>query len=126
MVGDRMMVAPLCAGEPSRKVVMPQGEWCDFWTGERVQGGTEFSLSASTARIPVYVKSGSIIPWADVGLHAGAPEGRRLTARVCGDGALPFTIGTGKEALRLQWSAGTGKVEGARDRYAIGTWNVMG
>ena len=25
MIGDRMMVAPLFAGEPSRKVVIPQG-----------------------------------------------------------------------------------------------------
>ena len=122
MVGDRMMVAPLFAGEPTRKVVMPQGEWHDFWTGERVQGGTEFSLPASTDRIPVYVKSGSVVPWADVGLYAGAPETRRLTVRVYGDGSLPFTMGTGKEALRLRWSGGEGKVEGARDRYNSYAW----
>ena len=41
MIGDRMMVAPLFAGEASRKVVMPQGAWHDFWSGEAVAGGTE-------------------------------------------------------------------------------------
>ena len=125
MVGDRMMVAPLFAGEPGRKVVMPQGEWHDFWTGEPVKGGTEFFVPASTERIPVYVKSGSIVPWADVGLYAGAPETRRLTVRVYGDGSLPFTIGTGKETLRLQWSRGAGKVEGTRDGYKIYAWKRM-
>jgi alpha-D-xyloside xylohydrolase len=62
MVGDRMMVAPLFAGEPQRKVVIPQGEWHDFWTGERIQGGNEFFVPASSEQIPVYVKSGSIFP----------------------------------------------------------------
>ena len=125
MVGDRMMVAPLFAGEPGRRVVVPHGEWHDFWTGARVQGGTDFFLPASTHRIPVYVKSGSIVPWADVGLYAGAPETRRLTVRVYGDGALPFTLGTGRETLRLWWSGGAGKMEGTGNRYSINAWKKM-
>ena len=125
MVGDRLMVAPLFAGEAERKVVMPEGNWHDFWTGEGVAGSSEFSLPASTERIPVYVKGGSIVPWADVGLHAGAPETRQLTVRVYGDGSLPFTMGMGKETLRLQWSGGSGQVEGAGDRYKIHAWRQM-
>lgn len=126
MVGDRMMVAPLFAGERGRKVVMPQGEWHDFWTGERVEGGTSFFVPASADQIPVYVKSGSIMPWADVGLHSGTPETRRVTARIYGDGSLPFVIGIGNEALRLEWSRGAGVVSGARDRYTVYAWKVMG
>jgi alpha-D-xyloside xylohydrolase len=126
MVGDRMMVAPLFAGEPGRKVVIPQGAWHDFWTGKQIEGGTELYLPASTERIPVYVKSGSIVPWADVGLHAGAPETRRIAARVYGDGSLPFTLGTGAETLRLQWSGDNGKAESAHSRYQITAWKVMG
>ncbi len=126
MVGDRMMVAPLFAGESGRTIVMPQGEWRDFWTGERVEGGAQFFLSASTDKIPVYVKSGSIVPWADVGLHAGTVETRRLTARVYGDGSLPFTMGRGQEAFRLEWNLGAGSVKGARDRYTVYAWKTMG
>jgi alpha-D-xyloside xylohydrolase len=126
MVGDRMMVAPLFAGEPGRKVVMPQGEWHNFWTGERVQGGNEFFLPASTDEIPVYVKSGSIVPWADVGLYAGTPESRRITARVYGDGSLPFQFGNGGDSLRLEWSQGAGVIKGARGRYADYAWKKMG
>ena len=125
MVGDRMMVAPLFAGEPSRKVVLPEGAWHDFWTGEAVKGGAEIEVGASTEKIPVYVKSGSIVPWADVGLFAGAPESRRLTARVYGDGSLPFAMQAGGQTLRLSWSDGKGSVEGA-GAYDVYAWKRMG
>ena len=126
MIGDRMMVAPLFAGEASRKVVMPQGSWHDFWSGETVKGGAELSVPAFTERIPVYVKSGSIIPWADVGLFTGASETRRITARVYGDGSLPFTLVNGKKSLRLSWGSGRGSAEGAADGYDVYAWKVLG
>ncbi|MGB7266743.1 MAG: TIM-barrel domain-containing protein [Terracidiphilus sp.] len=126
MIGDRMMVAPLFAGEAGRKVVMPQGSWHDFWSGEEIKGGTELSLPASTDRIPVYVKSGSIVPWADVGLYANAPETRRITARIYGDGSLLFTLKLGEKSIRLTWSGGRGSVEGEADGYVVYDWKRMG
>ncbi len=126
MIGDRMMVAPMFAGEEARKVVLPGGAWHDFWTGEALKGGAELSVPASTARIPVYVKAGSIVPWADTGLYAGAPETRRLTARVYGDGSMPFTMSTGEDALRLDWSNGSGRAEGSSGGYEVYAWKRIG
>jgi len=120
------MVAPLFAGEASRKVVIPQGSWHDFWSGETVTGGMELSVPASTERIPVYVKSGSIVPWADVGTFAGTPETRRMTARVYGDGSLPFTLSNGKKNMRLSWRNGEGSVEGETNGYSVYAWKQMG
>ena len=125
MVGDRMMVAPLFAGEPQRTVVLPEGKWHDFWTGDAVAGGTQVSVPASTEKIPVYVKSGSVIPWAEVAQHSDAPEGRRLTVRIYGDGSLPFTVRDGKTTLRLSWANGHGSVEGA-STYEVAAWKQMG
>lgn len=125
MVGDRMMVAPLFAGEPQRTIVLPEGKWHDFWTGDAVAGGTEVSIPASTEKIPVYVKSGSLIPWAEVAQHADAPEARRLTVRIYGDGSLPFTLRDGKTTLRLSWANGRGTVEGA-STYEVSAWKQMG
>jgi len=125
MVGDRMMVAPLFAGEPDRKVVLPDEDWHDFWTGERIKSGSDLQVSASTERIPVYVKSGSIVPWADVGLFAGAPETRRLTVRVYGDGSLPFTLTRGRDTMRLTWSGGKGSAEG-ESNYDVYAWKQIG
>jgi alpha-D-xyloside xylohydrolase len=125
MIGDRMMVAPLFAAEPARKVVLPEGDWHHFWTGESLKGGSEFTVSAATEKIPVYVKSGSIVPWADVGLFAGAPETRRLTARVYGDGSLPFAFRNGRDTMRLTWSNEKGSVEGDGN-YDVYAWKQLG
>jgi alpha-D-xyloside xylohydrolase len=124
MVGDRMLVAPLFAGEPDRKVIVPEGRWHDFWTGAPVAGGTELSVPASTEHIPVYVKTGSIIPWADVGQYAGAPETRCITARVYGDGSLPFVLKCEKADLRLSWIEGRGKTES--NDYEVYRWEHLG
>lgn len=124
MVGDRIMVAPLFAGEAARKVIMPEGPWHDFWTGAAIAGGTEFSVPASTQDIPVYVKRGSIVPWADVGLHAGSPESRRITARVYGDGSLPFTLENRTTALRLSWRNSQGSAQ-ARG-FEVYRWQRLG
>ncbi len=125
MVGDRMMVAPLFAGEPGRTVVLPEGQWHDFWTGQAVGGGSDFDVPATTDKIPVYVKSGSIVPWAEVGLHSGTPEARRLTARIYGDGSLPFTLRDGKGTLCLSWTNGRPSTEGALS-YSVVSWKQIG
>lgn len=126
MIGDRMMVAPLFAGEPGRKVVFPQGEWRDFWTGDVIAGGRELYVAASTERIPVYVKTGSVVPWADVGLYAGSPETRRMTARVYGDGALPFELQTERGECRLAWDGERGSVTGDPGDFVIYNWQRIG
>jgi alpha-D-xyloside xylohydrolase len=124
MIGDRMMVAPLFAGESERKVVIPGGGWHDFWTGEAVAGDSELTVPASTGPIPVYVKTGSIVPWADVGLHAGAPETRRITARLYGDGSLPFTLDSQGASLKLHWKSGQGSAQSGK--YQVYRWQQLG
>ncbi len=48
----------------SRKVYLPEGtDWFDFWTGEKLKGGQEISKETPIDLIPLYVKSGSILPW---------------------------------------------------------------
>jgi alpha-D-xyloside xylohydrolase len=125
MIGDRMMVAPMFAGEPQRKVVIPAaGNWHDFWTGALVQAGSVITVDASTTNIPVYVKAGSIVPWADVGLHAGTEQSKRVTARVYGDGSLPFEL-QGEKAAKLSWAASAGSVSGPMP-YVVYAWSHVG
>jgi len=126
LVGDRMMVAPLFAGEKSRKVVLPEGNWHDFWTGAPMQSATEISVPSSTEKIPVYVKSGSLVPWTDVGQFAGAPETRHLSVRVYGNGSISFSMRTPKGSLTLSWKRGAGKVEGQAADYQVRSWDVIG
>ena len=66
------------------------------------------------------------MPWADVGMFAGAPETRRILARVYGDGSLPFTLSEGKNNLRLSFLEGEGRVEGEANGYAVYAWKKLG
>src|SRR5258708_7333851 len=55
MVGDRLLVAPLFAGEPDgRKLTLPPGEWFDLWSGKAVSGGTTIHIAPHTRNIPVF------------------------------------------------------------------------
>lgn len=69
MAGEYLLVAPLFAGETTRKVVLPQGNWYDFYTGDYV-GNEEVITVTPGDRIPVYVKDGGIIPMMPPMLHA--------------------------------------------------------
>ena len=125
MIGDRMMVAPLFAGEEMRKVVLPRGVWHDFWTGEKLEGGRTIEVAPTQEKIAVYVKTGSVIPWAEVGLHVNAPEVRRLTVRVYGDGALDWVLKDGADTVELSWSSNGGRMKGS-SKYTIQSWKMIG
>ena len=130
MIGDRMLVAPLFAGEASRKVTLPEGTWHDFWTGAVIQSKS-FSVPASTEKIPVYVKAGSVLPLAMITNSTADATARELTALVFGDGSLPFEMGTTRgETLELRWDAsrhdGSVKQRGTSTPYRILSWKQRG
>jgi hypothetical protein len=103
MVGDRMLVAPMFAGEPERKVVFPSGEWQNFWTGETVTGRTQV-VPAASPDIPVYVKAGSLIPWGEIGQHTQSPEARLINVRIYGDGMLGWSAPESVGGMQLRWN----------------------
>lgn len=130
LMGDRLLVAPLFAGEAERRILLPSGEWQDFWTGEVMSGRTH-TVSSAMPNIPVYVKAGSLVPWADVGQHSEAPESRRITVRVYGDGHLGWSSADRVGGLRLGWNAAEqrGKFEQgsqAGRKFEIAGWEKVG
>ncbi|HZL11276.1 MAG TPA: TIM-barrel domain-containing protein [Prolixibacteraceae bacterium] len=64
MVGDNLLVAPLFAEETKREVILPQGKWYDFYTGELAGEGQVIEVSPGLDHIPVFVRDGGIIPMA--------------------------------------------------------------
>ena len=70
MAGEYLLVAPLFAGQTERKVVLPIGNWYDFYTGAYVGNGETITVVPGLDRIPVYVKDGAIIPMMEPRLHA--------------------------------------------------------
>lgn len=128
MVGDNMLVAPLFAGEAGRTVPLPPEEWHDFWTGRRVNGTLQ--IAASEPKIPVYVKSGSVIPLASVANSTVEAASRDLEVLIFGDGRRSFAWDAHEYGrMNISWNAVTQK--GALEQtgagnYSVGKWTVRG
>jgi alpha-D-xyloside xylohydrolase len=55
--------SPLDGVDKSRSVYLPKGaDWYDFWTGKRYSGGQTLCADVTLDTIPLYVRSGSIVP----------------------------------------------------------------
>lgn len=81
MMGDNILVAPLFAGEKTRKVFLPFGKWYDFYTGNFAGENTIIDITPDIDKIPLYVKDGGIIPM--IPTQRQAPKA---------DAHLPLTI----------------------------------
>ena len=63
LFGSSIMVCPVIRkSERTRNVYLPEGQWFDFWSGEKFAGSASISASAPLDRMPIYIKAGSIIP----------------------------------------------------------------
>lgn len=63
LFGPAILVSPVYTqGVTSRAVYLPQAAWYDFWTGEKVEGAQHIQADAPLARLPLYVRAGSIVP----------------------------------------------------------------
>lgn len=65
MMGNCIMAAPLYQGSNKREVYFPKGDWYDFHNGKKYEGGKSYEIETTLSNLPVYVKSGSILPVAD-------------------------------------------------------------
>lgn len=70
MTGEYLLVAPLFTGQTTRKVVLPKGNWYDFYTGKYAGNGEVITVTPGLSKIPVFVKDGGIIPMMPASLHA--------------------------------------------------------
>jgi len=63
LLGADLLIAPILRqGATARSVYLPRGQWFDFWTGESHTGGMHVLAKADLDVIPLYVRSGSLLP----------------------------------------------------------------
>ncbi|MFI3263160.1 MAG: glycoside hydrolase family 31 protein [Rikenellaceae bacterium] len=61
--GESMLINPVISYKArERELYLPEGNWYDFWTNEKIAGGKNITASAPLNSLPIYVKEGSIIP----------------------------------------------------------------
>jgi alpha-D-xyloside xylohydrolase len=46
----------------TRTLYLPQSKWYDFWTGSLITGNRTIEADAPLARLPLYIRAGSIVP----------------------------------------------------------------
>jgi len=86
MVGDNMLVAPILKpGSLRRTVYLPDGDWYELNTNQRYHGGNVVSVEAPLERIPIFVKSGTVMPMWDDLQHLSEPDIKTLKLRVYTD-----------------------------------------
>lgn len=62
LFGPDFLVAPLLTHSNRRRVYLPQGEWYDYWTKEKIQGGRWIEVDAPLGTLPLWVRDKAIIP----------------------------------------------------------------
>jgi alpha-glucosidase (family GH31 glycosyl hydrolase) len=73
MFGPSFLVAPIVGdGQRSKNVYLPEGLWVDYWTDSFHEGGTTVTVDAPLDRLPLFVRSGAIIPMQRVMDYVGA------------------------------------------------------
>lgn len=77
----------------STKVYLPVGTaWYDFWTNEKINGGQEIVKATAIDEIPLYIKSGSIIPFGPQVQYATEKKWDNLEIRVYEGSNGEFTL----------------------------------
>ena len=112
LVGDALLAAPMIAGQSTRSVYLPAGTWYDFWSGRSHAGGQRIEVQPSLEQIPLFVRSGTLLPLARATLHTDDPRSGELTVRAYGaaDAVLTLYEDDGAHApalteVRLSWAA---------------------
>lgn len=121
MFGPDLLVAPVIEpGATSRTFYLPRGVWHDFWTGEVVSGGRQFTRTVDLTTIPLYVRAGAVLPLGPLRQYVEEASDEPLTLRVhpgadgsgsyYEDDGVSFDFARGSfTMLNLDWndSAGT-------------------
>ena len=79
LFGSDLLVAPVLRAEvQQRGVYLPRGEWYDFWSGERHQGGKGITVPLTMSSIPLFVRGGAFLFSQPVVQHTGEMPGQPL------------------------------------------------
>ncbi|WP_284646293.1 glycoside hydrolase family 31 protein [Paenibacillus silviterrae] len=84
MLGDGLLVAPIVEEtevedlSATREIYLPSGEWIDYWTEQRWEGGRTYSYDAAIDKLPLFVKSGTLLPMAPPILNTTDYDGKEL------------------------------------------------
>ncbi|HVB34028.1 MAG TPA: TIM-barrel domain-containing protein [Patescibacteria group bacterium] len=90
--GNEMLVAPISDPSGEEEIYLPPGAWTDFSSGQTYPGGSLLSVHAPLDMLPIFVKSGSIVPLAPDMAYSNQKPLDRLTLAVYGPDSARFRL----------------------------------
>jgi alpha-glucosidase (family GH31 glycosyl hydrolase) len=106
--GRDLLVAPVFTkGATSRDVVLPKGDWYDWWTNEKVTGGGTVTRAVDLGTMPLYARAGAIVPVDPVRQYTSEPITEPTTLKVYTGADGRFTLYT-DDGLSQEYLAGRG------------------
>ena len=108
LLGEELLVAPVVdEGARQWNVLVPEGTWTDWFTGETLTGYAEVTVEAPLDKLPLYLRAGAMVPMLRDTIDTLAPTDEpervdsfataagELTVRVApGDGSFAVYDGT--------------------------------
>ncbi|HET7756326.1 MAG TPA: TIM-barrel domain-containing protein [Steroidobacteraceae bacterium] len=91
-LGEALLVAPVLDASGERTVWLPPGEWLEFFTGKRHQGGGSFTAHYAADETPLFVRQGAIIPEQAASEYSDARPLARVILNVYGSGNGRFDL----------------------------------
>ncbi len=117
--GRDIMVSPVVEkGATVRRLYLPRGNWFDFWTEERLEGGREIDRRVDLETMPLHVRAGAIIPFGPVRQYVDEPVPDTLSITI-------YAGADGDFDLYEDDGSTFGYVEGAYRRLAM-RWHDAG
>lgn len=68
LLGNAVLLAPILhEKEYKRRITLPRGNWYSFWDDQQYIGPSQFELPVTLETIPLFIKSGSLLPMEESG-----------------------------------------------------------
>ena len=81
--GRDLLVAPVFEKDATaREVYLPEGAWYDWWSGERHEGGKTITRPVDLATMPIFVRTGAIVPVDPIRQYTAEKVDEPLTLRI--------------------------------------------
>jgi alpha-D-xyloside xylohydrolase len=134
LFGDHLLVAPVLErGQRERTVMLPPGQWTDWWTGDRYDGDREITVGAPLGTLPLFLRNGGIVPMLRPTIDTMAPVSDThavdsyattpgvLYARVAAGAGSSFVLFDGAELRQEATPAGVSLYAKDGEEFRFGT-----
>jgi alpha-D-xyloside xylohydrolase len=120
MLGPWLLVAPVFNRSGLRSIYLPEGEWCDYWTGRWLQGPRVITSKWPLEVLPLYLCGGAMVPMMSPANRVPSghidplvvdvyPSGKSQYVLSEDEGETLFALTKFPEAYSFQWAGPTSR-----------------